>query len=701
MQFNLTIMFLAAIALLLAAGLVLACVAMRRNGKKKSGIPPMGGDVQKAIDRCDAQTGTAIRLIISALGQAPGTMPIVGAPEVESSLAAGDKAYLEYLSGENARLEEELSSAKQQLIEADNKNQINDEVITVAQVEKAKAERERDEANTALEASQAKVRELEADLAKKKEEVEDGKADIEDLRQKNEEQERAIKSKNKELDEKAAELEKAQDQVSFITKQNDELVKNGKTAEDNHAMELAQKNKELAAKETAIAAKDAELVAKDKAIADKDAEIKELGETLAKVSAEAKGSRTDEEFKVLENAILEKDRRILALTAAMERVRRDGAMDIDPEQAVAETATDIAAILDHGDDEATIAALRRVGINDSRDLQRWSRVDLLAIPMMTGDTLERIEAFGVTFAEGSDEAHRAAIRIPDEKINKITEANPDVEDNKVLNTPILRWRPKSIIDNILLVRLSEYGIETVRDLVMVNKYYLQTLPGIANSQRESILRALRGDSLDLGMTEKDLRLWAGHWLVEQKKKKGQKKAKRVATLPFNNAEAAVLNKDVVRCGIVHFGPLSNGKKTFVENTGIATLGDLAALHREDIDLLYFFYGSDKLEKALKVLENNGLHLGMNDEHRKEIIESKEVYMRGVDALQLSLAVVLPTRKNICERLSSKGCRVLGDLKEITFEEAIMAGIDKDTIAYLRDNCKARGINGVIEHAQEK
>ena len=700
MQFNLTIMILAVIALLLAAGLVLASIAMRRNRKKNDMRPAPGGDVRAAIDRCDAQAGTAIRLIISALGQAPGTMPAMGAPEAESSLAAGDKAYLEFLSGENARLEEELASARQQLIEADNKNQINDEVITVAQGEKAKAEKERDEAKSALEASQAKVKELEADLSKKKEEVEDGKADIEALRSKNSELDETIKSKNKELDEKDAELEKAQDQVGFITKQNDELIKNGKTAEDNHAADLAKKNKELEAKEKVIAAKDAELADKEKTIADKEAEIKELGETLAKVSAEAKGSRTDEEFKVLENAILEKDRRILALTAAMERVRRDGAMDIDPEQAVAETATDIAAILDHGDDEAAIAALRRVGINDSRDLQRWSRVDLLAIPMMTGDALERIKAFGVTFAEGSDEAHRAAIRIPDEKINKITEANPDIEDNEVLNTPILKWRPKSIIDNILLVRLSEYGIETVRDLVMVNKYYLQTLPGIANSQRESILRALRGDSLDLGMTEKDLRIWAGHWLVEQKKK-GQKKAKRVATLPFNNAEAAVLNKDAVRCGVVHFGPLGNGKKTFVENTGIETLGDLASLHHDDVELLYFFYGGDKLEKALKVLENNGLHLGMNDEHRKDIVESKEVYMRGADALQLPIAVVLPTRKNICERLAGKGCHVLGDLKEITFEEAITIGVDKDTITYLRDNCKARGINGVIEHSQEK
>jgi len=646
-----------------------------------------------AIDRCDAQAGAAIRLIISALGQTPGAVPLMDAPNAEAPLTAGEKAYLEFLSGENARLEEELSSTKQQLIEADNKNQINDEVITVANGEKAKAEKERDEAKAALETSQARVKELEADLEKKKEEVEDGKADIEDLREKVEEQSQAIKAKNKELDEKVAEIEKAQSDVTTISGRISELEKSSKEAAEEHARIVAEKDTKIEALEKAAIEKEFE-------IAGKETEIKELNETLAKVSAEAKGSRSDDEIKVLEESLLNKDRRILALTAALERCRHDNTLDINPGDArTEEAATDIADILDPIDEEDAIAALRRVGIGDTRDIRSWSREDLHRIPMVDDDVIEHLEAFGVTFAEGSDEGHLAAIRIPRDKI---VECNiEDVLNDDVLQTPILSWRPKCSIDDLLLVRLSEYGIQTIGELVTIDRYYLQTLPGIDNGQCEAILRALRSEGdLNFKMTEQDLKLWAGHRRVE-KEKKSHKRGKRVGTLPFNNADAAVLNKDAVRCGIVHFGPLGNGRRTFIENTGIETLGDLASLHRDDVELLYFFYGGDKLEKALTVLENNGLHLGMNDEHRKEIVETKEVYMRGADALQLPIAVVLPTRKNICERLAGKGCHVLGDLKEITFEEAITIGVDKDIIAYLRDNCKARGINGVIEHAQEK
>lgn len=690
MLFDLTTIFLAVIAMLMAAGFVLALIALHRRralrGSEKmaealresaqresamaQALIEAGRREADAVDKArtegDAALGRALRLMLKE-------QPLETDRALDDLLRRED--YEDEPVGAEALRDGTGSEAVEEDPEADiiadevpeepfflrmEKEQLEEKVAEL-QEEKRRLTDERDEARGAADA-----------LRKEKE---DGQKEV--LRMKGDEE--TYKKEIAELQKEKADLEVSCSEAAQKYAEETRLLREKSERDDKSLRELQAENERLAA------------------------------------AADGADARTVHDLAFLREGWKQKDRRIMQLQSEIRLLRMTGSrrQDDKPQGPV----VDIDKVIAEEAYPGVREAFRRVGIMTTGDAEAWSAGDLRKIPMVDESVVAVLTAYGCRLSEDSSAEHLSLIALP-----PLKHGVPEVEDvrgNALLMAPVTEWHAKTDLPGILLVRLGEYGIASVAELAMRQAHELSALPGVGELATMALRKALRAEDLDLGMSQSDIKAWAGKRSYYERKREAQdaarqkkleraaKKTKReagadaaqqpagrdeVAPAPAVGLEAELEKIDVAQMNVVSFGPFPGKTEEFKDITGIRTAADLVALRPEDLALIQCVNLSYRVMPCLARMD---LKLDVFPARREAIIAAHEIYRRGEEAAAIPMEKILFNRPAFVRSLAENGITTLGDVARRTHADMMEILHYGKIVDWLTRTCRDHGL-GVAE-----
>jgi len=641
---NIFLIVIIACVALLAATLSVALVVARRvrkgGGLSSASVREISEALQDERRKADEVTGAVLRVLMNVGAGAAAPLdgkgpaePTEGRSDDVLMREAVDGAFTQNLLDENGRLSDE-NERLQQDIEAEKAGN------AALREEKEKLERERNA------------------LSK-------GKAE-------------AVKESGL-LKESLAAAEKARDGALEGKRQSDNridvLVKDKET--------LQAENKKLI---TSNGAAQREIEALKSSVAVITAEGVEKDETISRLKEMIRTEGITEDLRL---AIMAKDRRIMQLrsklqvyrddletiAAACGTTRQNAATGEDGENVVL-----IEDIFPEAENEDVVKAFNRVSIFSLSDIGRWSKEDLLCIPMVTEAVIAALRFHGAVMAEGHDEGNIGLIRLPELK-----HGFPDsdiVLQDKTMMTAIRGWKPKIPVRKLLCQRLYEYGIRSVGELAMRQWHEMAELPGIGEKVANELRTALKAENMDFGMSQSDLKRVAGYRAqMNDEKAKGHK----VISVPAGDLDEVTLENIPLSGRFIHYGPRVSGAAELAEKFGLSSVADVCALNEDEAAMVYPLR-SVGIQNFMK---QNGLSYNMFPERRKRIVSRHDAYITGEGAAYLKLSDLLFSKEAAVKMLEKRGIRTLGDVAAATVSDLRECG--PDLCSWLRATCRAHGL----------